>query len=192
MTRTLWILMVLSLACSREEPSVEPPEEPLPTLEEAGCTAASISTEIGEGNRITIPNIFSPDYDGMNDIFKPFFYFSDPDTVLDHYRFKVEDRSGQLLFSTDDWEKPWEGTDLDGEYVADSIYVYTIELELGGTPYRYQGEVTVIRPAPYWQNNPEGQTYQLQNCSECIFPDQIMPRLGAIYPTNQELERVCL
>jgi gliding motility-associated-like protein len=53
-----------------------------------------------------IPSAFSPNGDGLNDIFRPIpVGINSPDCEW----FRVYNRFGQLLFSTTQWMKGWDG-----------------------------------------------------------------------------------
>lgn len=70
---------------------------------------------------IYVPNSFSPNDDGINDVFKPVGVALDPDD----YVFRVFNRWGEKIFETDDPEKGWDGSTREGEYyTADGTYVY--------------------------------------------------------------------
>ena len=51
-----------------------------------------------------VPNVFSPNQDGRNDVFKP------RGTNLFEYNLRIYDRWGNLVFEADDIEDGWDGT----------------------------------------------------------------------------------
>lgn len=61
---------------------------------------------IGEHD-VYVPNIFSPNQDGTNDFFKP--YFSEDIGIIEDYKFSIFDRWGALLFETNDVNERWDG-----------------------------------------------------------------------------------
>lgn len=69
-----------------------------------------------------IPNAFTPNGDGINDIFKP--SVSD----LDEYNLKIFNRWGLELFDTSDPDAGWNGSSNGGDYfVPPGTYVYLIK-----------------------------------------------------------------
>lgn len=68
-----------------------------------------------------LPNVFSPNGDGVNDYFKPFPYRHVEDIQL-----YVYNRWGKEVFSTTDPDILWDGTSVEtGEPVSDGVYYYT-------------------------------------------------------------------
>jgi gliding motility-associated-like protein len=72
--------------------------------------------------RIDVPNAFSPDGDGRNDIFKPVFQEESPE----EYKLSVFNRWGQQIFESNDPELGWDGT-LNGDACPGEVYVYLIK-----------------------------------------------------------------
>ena len=69
---------------------------------------------------IYIPNAFSPDGDGINEIFKP------QGRNITEYQFDIYDRWGVRLFSTDKFTEGWDGT-VNGKIAPIGVYVYQIK-----------------------------------------------------------------
>ena len=73
-----------------------------------------------------LPNIFTPNIDGKNDLFTPFPYLS-----VDSVDFKVYSRWGDLVFETTDPDLNWDGKNMvSGNLSADGTYYYTIKIYL--------------------------------------------------------------
>ncbi|MDX2250376.1 MAG: gliding motility-associated C-terminal domain-containing protein [Bacteroidia bacterium] len=123
----------------------------------AGCYAVTATDTLGNTSPLSEPfcidycpdlvmaNVFSPNGDGINDIFKPKFY---RDVILKE--FKVFDRWGRLMHtSTTDIGVLWQGEAFDGKAAKEGVYYYYIryeELGLGGnTPGERTGWVTLMR-----------------------------------------------
>ena len=88
-----------------------------------------------------VPNAFSPNGDGKNDIFKPYGYGFN----AEKYEFMIFERTGRLVFRTNNYEQGWNGTD-NGKKAPFGAYVYVIRTEdMDGEPKEYTGTVTVIR-----------------------------------------------
>jgi gliding motility-associated-like protein len=87
-----------------------------------------------------MPNAFSPNGDGLNDVFKV-----EGLTYQQLNFFKVFNRFGQLVFYTTDISKGWEGTYK--EQLCDAgTYYYQVELVYpDGKLKRVKGDVLLIR-----------------------------------------------
>jgi gliding motility-associated-like protein len=67
-----------------------------------------------------LPNVFSPNGDGLNDMFRPF-----PYRWIAHVDFKVYNRWGILVFETDDRDLGWNGRIRNtGAVLPDGVYFY--------------------------------------------------------------------
>lgn len=109
---------------------------------ETNVEVEKINTEI------IIPNIFSPDNDGINDIF----YVQLPKSI--HGKIKsmsIYDRWGNTVFSihnvpANDTQYGWNGY-FDGISIQPGVFIYYVELEVPGKefPEKYTGTVTLIR-----------------------------------------------
>ncbi len=94
---------------------------------------------------VFVPNAFSPDFDGVNDGFKPIVTGYAPDT----YRFLIFNRWGELLFESTDPNEYWFGSAVqEGSYFApDGIYQWYLELadDFTGEMKTFQGHVSILR-----------------------------------------------
>ncbi len=106
---------------------------------EYGCTdTASVAINIYEP--LFIPSAFSPNGDGVNDLFriKNFGY----QKVME---FEVYNRWGQSVFSTTDGTSGWDGR-YNGELAVAGSYYYLIRIGLeNGTVRTMKGDVVLIR-----------------------------------------------
>ena len=96
---------------------------------------------------VYVPNSFTPNGDGRNDIFKPKFQGS-----LQLYTLRIYDRWGDLVFETRDVNQGWVGDKLGSEYyVPDGVYTYVLEYEAWGGGYeeavgdKVIGTITLLR-----------------------------------------------
>lgn len=89
-----------------------------------GCADTTSKTVIVENEIfIYVPNTFSPNEDGINDLFKP----TSNGITFDSYRFSVFNRWGQEIFTTDLQDhEGWDGTFNDEEIIGD-IYIWRLE-----------------------------------------------------------------
>lgn len=107
-----------------------------------GCTNYdSILVRVLPKPKFYVPNAFSPDGDGQNDIFR-IGYFQN----FNLESFKVFNRWGELVFETSDISEGWDGRSPDGEPAAMGTYIFRIEGKDDlGIPQERQGNVTLLR-----------------------------------------------
>jgi gliding motility-associated-like protein len=87
-----------------------------------------------------VPNAFSPNGDGINDVFN-----ITNITYQKIIQFKIFNRYGQLIFSTLDGYKGWDGRQ-NGKNCDIGTYYYLIELDYpNGTRKTYKGDVFLLR-----------------------------------------------
>ncbi len=91
---------------------------------------------------INVPNAFTPDGDGINDVFLPVL---DGFTVQE-YNLTIWDRWGEMIFETDDEHEAWDGT-MGSLPVKDGVYVWQVGLRAQSFVGRrkLRGHVTVLR-----------------------------------------------
>lgn len=82
-----------------------------------------------------IPNVFSPNGDGINDGFRPDYTGDQP------YVFQLFDRWGTQLFLTQNKTDFWWGQDLSGSAAPEGVYFYHVKTG----EKEYAGEVTLLR-----------------------------------------------
>ena len=89
---------------------------------------------------IFVPNAFTPNGDGNNDIFKPILAGMQR---LDYFR--VYNRYGQLMYSTNAIGKGWDGK-ISGEPQGSAGYVYTVQaVDYNGITIKQSGSFLLIR-----------------------------------------------
>ena len=87
-----------------------------------------------------MPDIFSPNGDDQNDVFRPFFLGQ-----MDVVELTVYNRWGQVVFETADANNPgWDGM-KDGKPAPSDVYLYTVRVGLGDTSIEQSGQVTLLR-----------------------------------------------
>jgi len=122
----------------------------LTIFDENGCSGSDdILVEIDRNRNVFVPNAFSPNGDGVNDLFRPFI---GPGVANVNFM-RVFDRWGELVFSTDDLpvflptdldDSGWDGT-LNGQLMNPGVYVYIIEVEfVDGIVLLFRGDVTLL------------------------------------------------
>lgn len=114
----------------------------LTVFSDFGCDDSYEKTiTVEEDNRVYIPNSFTPDGDGVNDIFKVYgSTVQERDFVL-----AVYDRSGEMIFQSFDKDIGWDGTSKKGNNAQSIVYVYMVSYYSGDRPYEKNGTVTLLR-----------------------------------------------
>jgi gliding motility-associated-like protein len=104
-----------------------------------GCKDSAYVKIIVEGS-FYVPNTFTPNYDGMNDVFKP------KATNVYDYSMDIYDRWGNHLFATTDIEYGWNGF-YKGQMCQEDVYVYKIEYSQKHTKNRslVSGHINLVR-----------------------------------------------
>ena len=71
-----------------------------------------------------LPNVFTPNNDGINDLFRPF-----PYCYVESIDLTVVNRWGEVVFKTDDPDILWDGKHMsENRNVADGVYFYTCKV----------------------------------------------------------------
>ena len=105
-----------------------------------GCMDTIIKViTIGEDYGIYVPNAFTPNGDGLNDIFQPKGF------GVSKYEFSIFDRWGEKIFLTNSFDKGWDGT-INGLNAKDDVYAWRIKLtNVFGKSHELTGHVTLIK-----------------------------------------------
>lgn len=99
---------------------------------------------IYEETRVYIPSSFTPNGDGVNDIFKPVL----ANITVSDYRLTLFDRWGNTVFDTREPEQGWNGEQANTGYFAPpGVYAYRIHIREAesGEPREWNGSVTLVR-----------------------------------------------
>ncbi|MBT6965097.1 MAG: T9SS type B sorting domain-containing protein, partial [Flavobacteriales bacterium] len=89
---------------------------------------------------IFVPTAFSPDGDGLNDIFEA------KGTGITEFEMQVFDRWGGLVFESSSVDYGWNGKDVAGEIVNNGTYLYHVALyDHNGRLWVYNGELNLMR-----------------------------------------------
>jgi len=112
-----------------------------------GCMADALTQIlVSQVVDVIIPNVFSPNNDGNNDVF--YINSNDVEAVLS---LRVYDRWGELVFASEenhpasDPSYGWDGS-FKGEPVNPGVFVYVVEvLFINGTTETIGGDVTIVR-----------------------------------------------
>lgn len=87
-----------------------------------------------------VPKAFTPNADGLNDDFKPLLFGN-----IEHYRFTVFNRWGQIVFQSSTPGQGWDGR-YKGKFESANVFVWTCQYRLaGGEDQSEKGSVMLIR-----------------------------------------------
>ncbi|MGV3638719.1 MAG: PKD domain-containing protein, partial [Flavobacteriales bacterium] len=101
----------------------------------ANCSASITRTVNVSDHLFFAPNAFTPDGDGLNDVFQPIV------KGARLYELVILDRFGQEHFRTNDPKAGWDGDDL-----PQGTYAFQVSLsEYGPLNKRYVGHITLLR-----------------------------------------------
>ncbi|MEM6965352.1 MAG: gliding motility-associated C-terminal domain-containing protein [Bacteroidota bacterium] len=114
-----------------------------------GCkTSASITIQVDRARNIFIPNVFTPNNDGQNDVFMIF--AGKMDQIKTVHTFQIYDRWGEQVYRQDDFMPMdpvygWDGT-LRGKTLNPQVFVYYADIEfIDGYRERFEGDVALKR-----------------------------------------------
>jgi gliding motility-associated-like protein len=112
---------------------------------EEGCVDSTCRiVNLNNEHVLFVPNAFTPDNDGLNDIFLPKLKGFDEST----YTLQIFDRWGTMIFTTNDIREPWTG-DVGGgtHYAKDDVYHWQILVKDKEQAdfLKYKGLITLLR-----------------------------------------------
>lgn len=109
----------------------------LHTESQSNCGIATDDVFVRVYKKITIPNTFSPNGDGINDLWNIDQLVTYPESIL-----TIFTRDGRQAYRTVGYAKPWNGN-YNGQALPAGVYYYTIDLK-SGTALR-SGWVLLVR-----------------------------------------------
>lgn len=105
---------------------------------ECEVTGGTFKVEIGS-SVLKIPNAFSPDGDGVNDIWKVSY------RSIVKFRCDIYDRQGHKIISLDNPSEGWDGK-RGSSYVEPGVYYYVISATgADGRRYKKSGDINIVR-----------------------------------------------
>lgn len=132
---------------TKEDTSITYPEEgsyevSLLASDRLGCQdSISKEIDINKPFNFYVPNAFTPNNDGQNDVF----HGMGEGFEFESYNMKVFDRWGELVFESENPERGWDGT-YRGEPLPEGVYIYKISVEgENGQRFEKEGHVNLIR-----------------------------------------------
>ena len=89
---------------------------------------------------VYFPNAFTPNSDGINDVFKP-----DGGFILN--KLQIFSKSGQVIFETEDKNKAWDGRMNSGGDIGQmGTYVFQLNVaDVYGEQYKYDGSIMLYK-----------------------------------------------
>ena len=109
-----------------------------------GCKDSVMQTiEVVEEPTLYVPTAFSPDGDGINDLF----VVQANGIDLDNYNLRIYDRWGELIFESNDLYYSWNGTAKGNNKIVEiGSYIWLVTVkDINGIETKKSGKVTVIR-----------------------------------------------
>lgn len=106
-----------------------------------GCEdTASIAVKVYTGPEFYVPTAFTPNGDGRNDVFRPI-----PVGISHINFFRVYDRWGKMVYSTDQYMQGWDGK-INGRNAGIGGYVWEVQgVDYLGKTLDQKGVVTLLR-----------------------------------------------
>ena len=104
-----------------------------------GCSRNFIVNVISQNCRLSMPNAFTPNGDGKNDVFR-----IPPNTKIELESFSIFDRWGNTIFSTRNRNEVWDGK-YRGNSSSAGTYIYLISGKINNRKTWMKGFVTLIR-----------------------------------------------
>jgi len=107
-----------------------------------GISGESVSSETCNSPTeiITVPNVFTPNNDLDNDLFRPVLSFTPHE-----YHLIISDRKGNVIFETHDYLSEWDGS-RNGSLQPQGVYLWFLKLTTpSGKIISRTGTVTIIR-----------------------------------------------
>ena len=92
---------------------------------------------------IFVPNVFTPNGDGINEVFKPEISCY---KTLKAYKMNIYDRWGSIIFRSTDYSIAWDGRTNKGKHCATGVYYCVIEYVNSKDEHFYKNtSVTLVR-----------------------------------------------
>lgn len=128
--------------------SVQAPSHTYSGIEDSYLVTLEVTNAngcVGQGTKmvelfseIVVPNIFTPDNDGINDVF-----FIKAIGVKE-YDLQIFNRWGNLVFTSNSPNVIWDGKSH-GKLMEEGVYFYKLKASSNTKEYHYQGNITLIR-----------------------------------------------
>ncbi len=105
----------------------------------ANSTPTTGNTSDPTGDSLYVPNTFTPNGDGKNDVFLAY------GTAIANFKIRIYNQWGQFVFESQSISQGWDGT-FKGTLQPSGVYVYYIDVTFnGGTSKMLKGTITLLR-----------------------------------------------
>ncbi|HXH20360.1 MAG TPA: gliding motility-associated C-terminal domain-containing protein, partial [Chitinophagales bacterium] len=126
------------------EPVVTPAQDISYTLavsDSNGCVVTDeITVVVKTEYEVFMPNVFSPNGDGNNDVYVPIDFGGVREGTM-----KIFNRWGSLVYKTDDFNAGWDGT-FNGKELMPGVFIYHISgVFLDGNTFDATGSLTLVK-----------------------------------------------
>jgi gliding motility-associated-like protein len=168
--RTIFFLFIFAfflLACNDEK-----------LKDSCYCTEEYDSYHDANSNWIIIPNVFTPNGDGINDIF----YVHTTTSKIDEFSVVVKDGQ-KVVFSSNDPEFQWDGRINEQDIRACKNYDYLMDVTFSdGTIKQFQNKIAVFN---YGFDGPSNCP---ENLEQCEFASELNPSNTPGIPSGETFE----
>ncbi|TAF64000.1 MAG: hypothetical protein EAZ55_12325 [Cytophagales bacterium] len=104
-----------------------------------GVFSYSNLVELKQKYKLFFPNAFTPNQDGLNDLFKP------TGLYIKDYKLSIYNKNGQQIFTSNQFEEGWDGT-WNGTLQNADVYVYVAEItDYTGQYFVSKGTFTLLK-----------------------------------------------
>lgn len=91
---------------------------------------------------VKVPNVFTPNADGTNDLFKPIVNFEND---VKSYSMSIYDRYGVKIFETIKLKQYWDGRTTSGMPCTEGTYFYVLQITFKSDEQKLTGFVQLFR-----------------------------------------------
>ena len=109
-------------------------------IDTIGCISRDeIIINVEVSGNISVPNLFTPNGDGVNDLLEIYGY------SIDELDFRIYDRWGEIVFQTNSILDHWDGR-FNGMELNTAVFVYSIKVKYkDGREVIQQGNITLVK-----------------------------------------------